>query len=124
MSCDTCQSLQPVVACFTNLTIGTTTHLSTALKVYVENLATGKITVFDVTSTGGGEIVISGFTWLPNVAFKIWATLVNQTSIDDTIIITLIDGVTTMSCGTFTPRAVFDSTGARESVKGQKLIKV
>jgi hypothetical protein len=57
------------------------------------------------------------------VAFKIWATLVNQTSIDDTIVITLIDGVTTMSCGTFTPRAVFDSTGARESVRGQKLIK-
>lgn len=87
-------------------------------------MGTGKITVFDVTSTGSGRFFISDFKWMPNVAFKVWATLATAQSIDDTIIITLNDAVTTMSCGTFTPRAVYDSTGARESVTDQQLIKV
>ncbi len=124
MSCESCQALQPVVACLTNLNIGTTTHLSTDLKVYAQNMATGKITVFDRTSTVAGRFDISGFDWLPNVAFKVWATLATAESIDDTITITLFDATTTMSCGTFTPRAVYDSTGARESVTDQTLVKV
>ena len=123
MSCDSCQHLQPVVACLTNLSLGTTTHLSTALKIYAQNMGTGKISVFDYTSTASGGFLISGFEWMPNVAFKVWATLDTALSIDDTIVITLNDAVTTMSCGTFTPRAVYDSTGARESVTDQQLNK-
>ena len=122
MSCESCQALQPVVACLTNLNIGTTTHLSTDLKVYAQNIAAGKITVFDRTSTAAGRFDISGFDWMPNVEFKVWATLATAESIDDTITITL-DATTTMVAA-HSHRVRFDSTSARETVSEQTLVNM
>lgn len=123
MSCDFCTSMQPINGCHTNLNIGSSTHLSTALKVYAENLATGKLTVFDSTTTGVGRFSITGFDWLPNVTYKIWATLATAESIDDTITITLNDAVTTLSCATVMIDSVFDTSGARVSITDQTFVK-
>jgi hypothetical protein len=122
MSCNTCTALKPVNACHTNLNIGTSTHLATALKVYAENLATGKTTVFDSTTTGGGRFLITGFTWLPNVTYKIWATLATAESTEEMITFTLADGSTSVTCATLMMESIFDTAGARATQTDVEMI--
>lgn len=125
MSCNTCEQIKPLNACGTYITIGTSTLLSTAVKVYAENLATGKQTVFDTTTSGSGRITLEhSFAWLPNVTYKFWVTETNAGSPDVYHAITLMDGTTSASCMTVMMQSIFDNAGARVSTSDQTLIKV
>ena len=54
--CNPCLSTKPIARCVTNLIIGTIEQLSTAIKVYITNVTTGRIIEYAVTSGADGKV--------------------------------------------------------------------
>lgn len=124
MSCDSCTQIKALNACGTFITLGVSTLFSTAIKVYAENLATGKQTVFDTTTSGTGRITLEhSFAWLPNVTYKFWVTEATAGSPDVYHTITLLDGTTSASCMTVMMESIYDNTGAKVSTSDQTFVK-
>lgn len=83
--CNPCSKSKPVLACTTDLTIGTISGLTTTVFVYIQNHTTGFIKRYDVTSDGVGLVVITLSTndVMPSHDYELWITLATATDTDD-----------------------------------------
>ena len=90
--CTPCLNTKPVPACSTLLTIGTIADIDTAVAVYVWDITTGQIIVFDTTTSGTGEVSIdlSEVAMFVDHAYEITVTLANASLHDNELI--AIDG--------------------------------
>lgn len=92
--CNPCSKTKAVLACATDLTIGTIANLSTAVYVYIKNHTTGFTKRYDVTSSGAGVVVITLVTndIMPDHDYEVWITLASATNIDERITIVVSGG--------------------------------
>lgn len=83
--CNPCSASKPVLACTTDLTVGTISSLSTAVFVYLKNHTTGFIKRYDVTTTIAGLVVItlSSNDIMPDHDYELWVSLASATNTDE-----------------------------------------
>ena len=63
MYCDNPHKSCPVVSCYSNIYVGKIADVSTTVTVHIENMATGRVQMEDVTSDADGVILLSGGTY-------------------------------------------------------------
>lgn len=100
MSC-ICLQTNPINACTDGIRIASIANVSTAVNVYIENITTGRITMYETASDVNGvvSIVFTG-NFNTNHLYKAYITL-GSSNIKDTLTIT-IDGIETC-CVNITP---------------------
>lgn len=83
--CLPCTPTKELANCVTSIIIGTISQANTAVFVYFENMATGVITRFDVTSAAGTGVVTitkGSVIFVTGQDYEVWITLATATSID------------------------------------------
>lgn len=83
--------MKPLARCMAVLTIGDTTHNTTAMYVYLLNHFTNVGVRFAVTTNGSGLLTVD-LTDYPQIEghdYELWATLATATNPDDREIITI-----------------------------------
>ena len=99
--CDPCLQTQLIPVCVTNLTVGDIAALNTDVFVYIEDLTTGRLTRFDVTTDGTGAVIIvltDRPDFMPDHAYELHLTLATATSIEDKELITILNATPAVDC--------------------------
>lgn len=80
--CKDCIEVMPIPTCTTDITIcddlGLTTLYSTTY-VYLQNLATGHVSRFDGTITGGKVVISPDYAFHPEAKYRIWINNTQET---------------------------------------------
>jgi len=63
MYCDQPHKSCPVVSCYSNIYVGKIADVSTTVTVHIENMATGRVQMEDVTSDADGIILLIVKRW-------------------------------------------------------------
>jgi hypothetical protein len=115
MSCSNCSRTKKIISCTTTLTVGTAGVLNTALYLYIESKTTGRVYIFEVTTSAGGLITVdlSSKQFAEGHDYELWCTLSSSKNIDDKINFT-IDGEQ-VNCLTLQFERVFTSATVLKS---------
>ena len=127
MYCDNCTSACPIYSCYTNLYVGKISSLSTAVKVLIQNVATGRTVIEEVTTSGAGVVLLTAGTWSKmfntNGSIKI-RVMINGEAQDITMYDTTSTFIAdTYNCITFGTMPLYESDGDMYSLTNQYLLK-
>lgn len=98
--CLPCVFTKDLANCATSIIVGTIANLATDVYVYIENKATGTISRFSATSSGGGVVTVTrgGFIFMTETAYEVWITLANAVNIENRVAFTIAGKSTADFC--------------------------
>lgn len=131
MCCEDCIEACEIFQCYSNVSLGKITSVLTAVNVYLENVATGRIHKENVTTTATGVVTIAAGTWneflMTGSQIKVWVQKASQQTKQEITLYLDADAGTFdtvgYECIVFNTVPLFDEDGYMYSQANQKLIK-
>lgn len=76
MSCSACSQTKTVGQCPESLVIGTVPYNTTAMRIYFKNMATGRMTVIDATSSNAGLLTadLTDIDFVREQDYEVWTS--------------------------------------------------